>query len=133
MPLLRRVLAQRVGERSSLIEVGRANSLAVHVGDEHHVAIAGHQFRTLDGQVGEAEPIRRHQHCRPLAGHFLVINKHTFGCELAHGIRDDFGLHAFSSVAYGDCSANDARRHPRIADLRRNGVLRCATLGVGIK
>ena len=48
---------------------------AIHVGDEGHIFAAGHRRRALDGVVGDAEPVRRHQQQRPASAGALVIDQ----------------------------------------------------------
>ena len=95
LALLGRVLAQRIGKLRRLAEIGRPRALPVHIGDEHDITVAGHEFAALDRLLGHAHPVRRHQQRRALAGNLLVIDQRALGGAPAHGIFDFLGLHVF--------------------------------------
>jgi hypothetical protein len=58
-------------------------ALAVHVGDQGDILVAGHLLRALDRRLGDAEPVRHHQQQRTLAADLLVPHQRVLGFDAA--------------------------------------------------
>ncbi|MCY1439984.1 hypothetical protein D9M71_562380 [compost metagenome] len=78
-----------------LFRIGRADFLAVHVGDEDHIALTGNLLRLLGGGRRDTEPVRHHQQAGTRVLHRIVIDQGAFeglAVDLVgHGLDDHRG------------------------------------------
>ena len=84
---------QAAGELACLAAVGGPVGLAVDVGHQHHVIVAGNGFGALQRVLGDAHPVGHHHQAGAQVVIFAVVDQPTAETVLAHFPFQRFGLH----------------------------------------